>query len=164
MSNSIQQLHASFSSFEDRILLTVETQDNQQLLAWITRRYLKLLMPILQGQHPVTGKKIKSKATPTAPSPDFTETKKTNSLNNAETFEHPIGKDPVLFTKISFKNFETNQPLLSMAPENGGGFEFSYNADFLNTLLLLFSKALANADWEFEDNFITHVPEQAILQ
>lgn len=164
MSNAIQQLHASFSSFEDRILFTVETQDNQQLKAWVTRRYLKLLMPILQGQHPVTGKKIQSKIKQTANSPEFTQTKKPNSLGSSKIFEHPIGQEPVLFTKISFKNFNTELPLLSMAPENGNGFEFSYNPELLNTLLQLFSKAIINSDWGFEDAFITQAPEQVTLQ
>lgn len=33
----------------DHILFTIETENDNQILTWMTRRYLKLLFPILQG-------------------------------------------------------------------------------------------------------------------
>ncbi len=54
MADTIQQLQASFNPVEDRLLLKLHT-GNQKLQAWITRRYLTLLIPTLQGIHPVTG-------------------------------------------------------------------------------------------------------------
>lgn len=170
MSDAIKQLHASYSSLEDRILFTVDTRNNQQMQAWITRRFLKLLFPILQGQHPVTGNRLVAKAKQNKPDeiddnkPAFTETAGKNPANSKQQFERPIGDNPITLAKITFKNFETENPQLLLEPEQGSGFAFGYEAEILKTLLQLFSKAMANSNWEFEHEFITQMPEQAVLQ
>ncbi|MDX1796981.1 MAG: hypothetical protein R3219_09665, partial [Hydrogenovibrio sp.] len=58
MSNQIKQIQANYHPVEDRILFKIHTDNQQIFQAWITRRYLKLLMPVLQGQHPETGKPL----------------------------------------------------------------------------------------------------------
>ena len=167
MSDTIKQLHASYSSFEDRVLFTIETQNNNQILAWMTRRYLKLLLPILQGQHPIMGTPIKSKlpAVETGQKTiELTEKKAETQASKNEIFIHPIGDNPILLTKISFRDFETEHPLLLLEPETGEGIVFGYNPDFLSTLLQLLSKSIEKSSWEFNSEFITQVPEKVVLQ
>lgn len=171
MSDAIKQLHASYSSFEDRVLFTIETQNNNQILAWMTRRYLKLLFPILQGQHPIMGSPIKSKL-PAIETEQKTieltekkaETQAETQASKNEIFIHPIGDNPILLTKISFRDFETEHPLLLLEPETGEGIVFGYNPDFLSTLLQLLSKSIEKSGWEFNSEFITQVPEKVVLQ
>lgn len=168
MSDAIKQLHASYSSLEDRILFTIETEQNTQILTWITRKYLKMLLPILQGQHPITGKSIidinAQLAKSTNHNEEFSETL-AKKINFAEHFEHPIGKDPILLTKISFKHFKTDRPLFLLEPEIGIGIMFDYNGKLLNTLTILFSQAMLKADWDFENSFLTQVTtSQDLLQ
>lgn len=91
--------------------------------------------------------------------------KTVENSKNLTNLTHPIGDVPILLTKISFRDFETNQPLLLLEPENGEGIVFGYDSSFLNTLLQLLSKAMEKSEWGFDSEFITQIPERtAMLQ
>lgn len=164
MSNQIKQIQAHYLPVEDRILLKIHTDEKQAFHAWLTRRYLKLLLPALQGQHPQTGETIfnadssLNSVEQASNSPQFDQ-----PYNAPEGAEFPLGEAPILLSKMTFKGFDTDFPQLILEPEEGSGIALSYQPEFVKALLTLIQQAMENADWQF-DSFIHQAPEINTLQ
>jgi len=50
MSNKLHQINVQYSSKEDRILLRTSTEDNDEYLIWLTRRFTKILIDIFEKE------------------------------------------------------------------------------------------------------------------
>lgn len=167
MSENIQQIQASFNAVEDRILLKLHT-GQQSLQAWITRRYLKLLIPSLQGQHPqskqplfspkkqalveMSNQKVQQEGNYEAP------------YQEPETVAHPLGDAPILLAKITFKALESDNPQIILEPEQGAGIVLSYQPQLTGALMKILNHAIENADWALELDPIFNVPDKVVLQ
>ncbi|MDG6778700.1 hypothetical protein QCB44_08290 [Thiomicrorhabdus sp. zzn3] len=166
MSDVISQIQASYQTIEDRILLKIKTHNEQVYSAWITRRYLTLLIPALQGQHPQTGETLFSNEqtteTPTQETPldsDFGQ-----NYQESEQADYPLGKEPILLSKITFKGLGSDFPQLNLEPESGPGIGLPLQPQILSILLKIFSHALQAADWQLELEPILQLPPQTRLQ
>ncbi|BBN60673.1 hypothetical protein HVMH_2267 [Hydrogenovibrio marinus] len=165
MSNQIKQIQAHYLPIEDRILLKIHTDDQQVFHAWLTRRYLKLLLPALQGQHPQTGETLFSENAQTEvvqPVP-LDDSQFNQPYEPPEVADFPLGETPILLSKITFKGFDTDAPQLALEPEEGSGIALSYQPSFVKALLTIIQQSVAKADWQF-DSFIHQAPEIGTLQ
>lgn len=169
MSDQIAQIQASYNAIEDRILLKITTLNQHVYSAWITRRYLKLLIPALQGQHPQTGEALftpkpqdahsQSRQEETALEDDLT-----SEQPSTESLAFPLGEEPVLLTKISFKDLEGEHPQLNLEPEEGPGIGFPFDAEVLAILLHVVKEAMQSANWNLELEPILELPDSRRLQ
>ena len=50
MTNAIAQFNIQFDATEDRLQLRVLSTDDSEVRIWLTRRYVRLLLPVLQEQ------------------------------------------------------------------------------------------------------------------
>ena len=50
MSNKLHQINIQYSNKEDRLLLRTSTENNDEFLIWLTRRYAKLLIETLDKE------------------------------------------------------------------------------------------------------------------
>lgn len=167
MTDAISNVQATYEPLEDRILLNITTQDHAVYSAWITRRYLKLLLPALQGNHPRTLKPLLSEEAlgflhsaeieVDPRSPIFEPYQETD-----ETY-FPLGETPVLLTKIAFKSLNSDKPLMEMNPEAGAGFEIPFEASVLKLLTNILQQALPRASWDLEMDLTLNLPEPARL-
>lgn len=166
MSSQIKQIQAHYLPVEDRIMLKIHTDEKQVFHAWLTRRYLKLLLPVLQGQHPQTGDTLLKNKISSAtnqnevlmPAGDFEQ-----AYQPPEDANFPLGDTPILLSQMTFRGFDTESPQLVLEPEAGSGIVLSYEPGFLNALLTLVQQAASQADWQF-DRFIHQKPESDTLQ
>ena len=165
MSNQIKQIQAHYLPIEDRILLKIHTDDQQVFHAWLTRRYLKLLLPALQGQHPQTGEALFSEnaQTEVVQPAALDESQFNQPYEPPEAADFPLGEAPILLSKITFKGFDTDAPQLALEPEEGAGIALSYQPSFVKALLTIIQQSVAKADWQF-DSFIHQAPEIGTLQ
>lgn len=168
MSDHIKQIQARYEPLEDRILFKLHTENQQSLQAWITRRYLQLLLPTLQGKHPQSGQAILSRKSlalyQAAAEKGQLEANYNAPYQEPEQASEPLGKTPILLTKLTLKGLETPSPQLILEPETGAGIQFSYEAEFMGTLLDVFIKAIDAANWQLSLDPLLSTPESLTLQ
>ncbi len=165
MTYPIKQLQASYNPIEDRILLTVEGQNQQTYLGWLTRRFFKILLPVLHGQHPITGNALFDSKQPKKQGPKIHQSKaylKTEVV--APSPNYPLGESPLLLAKISFTALKTEHAEFILAPNTGQGIELPFTPILLNLLLTTIKEPLEESDWALELNGIYGVPSNNRLQ
>jgi|ACQI01.1.fsa_nt_gi hypothetical protein len=168
MSDTVNQIQASYQPAEDRILLNIKTLNERVYLAWITRRFMKLIIPVLHGQHPTSGKSLFDEKTSQIQQVEKEKKQMMGDYDTAyqkpENPEFPLGESPILLSKITFKELYSDKAMLALEPEHGQGILLPYHPDLLGPLIKIFSQALVPADWALELDPILTVPEEASLQ
>ncbi|WP_040727258.1 hypothetical protein [Thiomicrorhabdus sp. Kp2] len=168
MSEKINQIQASYHPAEDRILLKIKTLNEQVYLAWITRRFMKLLIPVLHGQHPTTGKTLFDEKTAQVQQVEKEKNQLTGDYDSEyelpENPDYPLGETPILLAKITFKDIYSDNAQLAFEPEIGQGVVLPYHADLLGPLIKIFSQALNAAEWALDLDPILEVPKETRLQ
>ena len=163
MSDQINQIQATYDSKEDRILLKFKTQGDAILHAWMTRRFTKLLLPILQGQNPVSGESLlqekaqlvsQMQQEKAASEADFS-----SQFNAPSEPNYPIGELPILLTQISFKDLKGEQPKFILEPDDGAGLVLPYSGELLGPLLKIVHAAVEKAEWNFDRELILNLPQ-----
>lgn len=167
MTDAISQIQADYEPLEDRILLNITTQNQQVYSVWLTRRYLKLLIPALQGKHPRTGSLLlsdeelgllhQSLTDEELGSPVF------SNYEVPEEAEFPLGEQTIILAKIGFTDLNTAHPIIEFNPEQGAGFSLPYEAYVLKRLLKVLKQALQRANWQLEMDDSLELPEQHLL-
>jgi len=167
MSDTVSQIQASYQASEDRILLNIKTLNEHIYLAWITRRFMKLLIPVLHGQHPTSGKSLFDEKTSQIQQAQKEQTQLqgdfASEYQKPENPQYPLGDKPILLAKITFKDIYTDKGSLILEPEKGQGIILPYHPDLLGPLIKIFSQALASSDWELKLDPILNVPEKTHL-
>ena len=168
MTDQIKQLQARYEPLEDRILFKLHTENQQRLQAWITRRYLQLLLPTIQGQHPETGQSILSQKSSAiyqaASEKGQLEADYNAPYQEPEQVSEPLGNRPILLTKLTLKGLETAKPQLVLEPEVGAGIQLSYQAELMGALIKVFHQATEAANWQLNLDPILSMPESSTLQ
>lgn len=164
MSDKINQIQASYNPAEDRILLNIKTLNEQVYRAWITRRFMKIFIPVLHGQHPTSGQALfdEKKAQISE-----IEKQKTQLLGDYESEykkpespNYPLGETPILLAKITFKDIYSENAQLILEPEEGQGIILPYHAELLGPLIKIFSQALKTSEWALDIDPILEVPKE----
>ncbi len=150
MSDQLDQIQADYVPLEDRILLKLRA-GNKLYRAWLTRRYLSLLLPVLQGVHPQTQERF---APPPAMEPELDERFAPQKEAPLETLaeqailEYPLGEAPILLTEVSFQAGEGETPgQLVLKPQQGQGIVLPFTPEMNHLLLKLLLQTLENTDW-----------------
>lgn len=168
MSNKINQIQASYNPSEDRILLKIKTDNNQEYLAWITRRFMKLLLPILHGKHPTNGENLFDNATNEMQQMEKQQSQMLGDYQSdyktPDNPQYPLGETPILLVKITFKDIQGENGKLVFEPEQGPGVILPYRADLLGPLIKVFSQAMEAAQWNMEMEQIWQIPAETLLQ
>jgi len=148
----LRQLNVRYDPEQDRIVLRINSIEQEEFRFFITRRYLKLLWPVLrrliedefQRRNPGT-------TDSTAPVIAFEEEKAIRKVSFSQGFSEyterfPLGEAPVLLTRIKVKK-TPGFDILCMHPTRGRGIELPAHQEILH----LFCKALrdvaAKTDW-----------------
>ncbi|MDG6774291.1 hypothetical protein QCB45_08090 [Thiomicrorhabdus sp. ZW0627] len=129
---------------------------------------MRILIPALQGQHPQTGEALFSeeqsienrmRQEAAQAEGDF-ET----DYQEPEKADYPLGEQPILLTRITFKELGSDNPELNLEPENGPGIGLPFQPDVLAILLKIFSKALDASNWQLDLEPILQLPKESRLQ
>ena len=158
--SGISQIQMSFSPTQDRILLKVDTADSSRFQFWLTRRYVKLLWPVLMrmlsDDARVTARQSDSARDAAAPFPPAQATRRTDysGVSRGGPESYPLGTKPVLLSKIALKNTGRGQTLC-VSPQNGEGIDLALSQTLLNSLCGLLRRTVARAGWglSLDDNF-----------
>ena len=166
MNQTLDQIQVDFVPNEDRLLLKLRA-GHSLYRAWLTRRFLKLWVPILQGVHPQTGERFaEAPALPPEQADAIAPQKEAPLEERAETFDHPLGETPILAVEISY-NAPQEDAAASMVikPAQGPGIVLPYQPALNLSLLKLLRQSARQADWELDALFHeTAAPASGRLQ
>ncbi|GMQ97337.1 MAG: hypothetical protein BMS9Abin15_1049 [Gammaproteobacteria bacterium] len=169
--SQISQLQMRHIPVQDRILLRMNTQGGEEFLVWLTRRYVKLMWPILMHlvenmselhTHMLEDPQAKKAIM------EFQQEKAMSQAKFGVPFQeaqsHPLGKEPMLASKITIKKGPHDAPVLCMHPEQGQGFELALNPTLLHSFCKLLADSVAKAEWGLDVSLQvakTKPPQQA---
>ena len=129
---------------------------------------MRLLIPALQGQHPQTGEALfsseQSIANQMRSEAAQVEGDFDTGYQEPEAPEFPLGQEPILLTRITFKELGSDHPELNLEPESGPGIGLPFQPDVLGILLKIFSQALNSANWQLDLEPILQLPKDSRLQ
>lgn len=145
--NKLHQINMQYSNKEDRILLRTSTENNDEYLFWLTRRYTKLLIDIFD-------KEIENRGGTTT----IGTKKETTNLLNEGAFEkpyveetpknHPLGEDGVLAFGIKTGTDDNGNLVLIIQSESGQGITYNLNDTLIYMFYSLLTQSIARAEWD----------------
>lgn len=149
----LRQLNANYVALEDRIRLSLTTQDGNEFRLWLTRRYLQLLWQAL-GRIVTRFAELRAAGDPLLRSAlaGFAEAQAMNRADlrtpyaGGTTF--PLGEDPVLLSRITVGEITAagTQPL-TLRPERGAGIDLALNEELAHAITNLLRQAAVAAEW-----------------
>ncbi|WP_294949916.1 hypothetical protein [Sulfurivirga sp.] len=157
----LEQIQLDFVPNEDRLLLKLRA-GNQLYRAWLTRRFVRLLIPMLMGIRPDTGERFAD--TPALPPEEDAQLEPSSQppLEQATPghdtpLEYPLGETPILAVELSYlpSTAERPQAQLAIKPARGQGILLPYQPTINHMLLKLLRRTLQVTDWEQPLNWET---------
>lgn len=152
----LHQIQVQFVPREDRILLRIKTTDKSEFRFWMTRRYVKLLWPIVVKMLEAD-QQILLQENPAAKSAvlSFQHEKALQKSDFSTKFADdssklPLGETPVLLAKIQLKRRDDGGNLLCMHPEKGEGIELGLNEVLLHSFSKLLGDAVSVSGWDID--------------
>jgi len=158
-SQAVPQLHQiqiQFVPREDRILLRIKTTDKLEFRFWMTRRYVKLLWPVvvkmleadqqiqLQENQAAKSAVLSFQHEKALQEGDFSTQFSEDSSNL------PLGETPILLAKIQLKRRNDGGNLLCMHPEKGEGIDLGLNEVLLHSFSKLLADAVSVSAWDID--------------
>ncbi len=153
MNSQIHQMQFSYSTSEDRLLFRFNTTTGEEFGFWLTRRYIKLIWPVLLD---VLGGF--DRATPNPLMRDtllsFRHDAVMSKADLATPFQEttqavrPLGDEPILLGQLSIKRSPQHLPILCMHPEHGKGIELVMDPTLLHSFCGLMIHAIHQSGWD----------------
>lgn len=149
----LRQLNANYVALEDRIQLSLTTQDGNEFRFWLTRRYLQLLWQAL-GRVVTRFAELKAAGDPLLQSAlaGFAEAHAMNRADLSTPYAGgttlPLGESPVLLSRVTVGAITAagTQPL-RLQPEQGAGIDLALNEELAHVLSNLLRQAAIAAEW-----------------
>lgn len=154
MSSPLQQIQISYDQLQDRMILTITTQDFSEYRFWITRRGLKgfwgLMQQLLEGDEENQLKHVKE----SQEASDKIQQEKEKRHRGAEQFAHhvakyPLGNEPLLIHKFMGRK-DKGHFFLRFEDKEGRSIEFGGTSAIILALCELIKKNLLTTDWALD--------------
>ena len=136
--------------------MRIKTADEAEFRFWLTRRYVKLLWPIVVKMLEAD-QQIALQDDPTAKSAvlsfqheEALQQSDFSTHFKQETSKLPLGETPIVLAKIQLKQRQDGVSVLCMHPEKGEGIELAMNKLLLHSISKLLADAVAVSEWDIE--------------
>lgn len=158
----IHQFNMQFHPEQDRIIFRLNTTGHEEFRFYMTRRFVKLLWPVLmqllekdykrrepERSHlanvilPFEHQEVVSKA-------DF------NQPFAEQSMAFPLGEEAVLLSRIQVKQGPQGD-ILCLLPTDGRGIEFGMTPQFIHTFCKLLHDVVSRAEWDMDFVFVKQV-------
>lgn len=148
---NLHQLNVQFVPQEDRLILRVRSDDNSEIRAWLTRRYTRLLLGILE-------KILDRDRSPTEDAVQsamrsFQRDAALNSADFASDYDpsataHPLGTEPVLLTTIKYQLTDKGITILTLGLPDGKTLGINLSKGLIHVFIKLLEEGTKSADWD----------------
>ena len=153
----LHQLKVDYNAEQDRLLMLIAASDAVELRMWLTRRFVKLLWPLLVKLAEEASPRIRTQANPEArkallgiehqqavQKADFSKAYEAKPRNM------PLGEEPLLLGRIQTGHDRKGQPVLAMHPAEGQGVTLTLDAVLLHSVCRLLQAAVKKSGWDME--------------
>lgn len=147
----IYQIELKFVGQEDRILMCLNSKEDEEIRFWLTRRCVKAFWPVLEkmlGADPaLAGFEPHTQQAGVA----FLHEHAMSKMDETQTFKQgsqfPLGDTPILIVKITMRTSDSHKTLLGLYPEQGQGIEIERGHPVLNYLYQHLPNLSKEAQW-----------------
>jgi len=149
---NLHQINVQFDPMQDRLILRVRSDDDSEVLAWMTRRFTKLLLGILAE----LANRSRSAEKTTLAEDAVKSFQRDVALANADfssnydqsATSHPLGKQPVLLSSINYKPAEKGRIALSLGLPDKRSINLNLSRDLLFVFIKLLGEGGKSAEWD----------------
>jgi hypothetical protein len=150
----LHQLKLDFVPEQDRLLLRVSTDKQQEVRLWLTRRALRLMWPLLV-QMLRAAPEVALQSNPQARDAlvGMQREQALSRANFAQPFddaprEMPLGAEPILVARIQSNRDDGGNQVLGLLPQQGQGIHLTLDNTLLHSFCKLVQDAAAKSDWD----------------
>lgn len=150
MTDALHQINVNYVAEEDRLQLRITTQGGDEYRAWLTRRYCRLLLAVLEQEMDKLGGQ-----------PAVASRPQTRELLHQGALEQPfqdddarhlpLGEDGFLAYALNGRPREDGGLTLELRPRTGQGFTLNLDASLLFMLHNLLQQGISRADWRLHE-------------
>lgn len=133
--------------------MRLNTADASRFQFWLTRRYLKLLWPVLMKML-ASDRQIATGRTEQAQKEilSFQHQQVVRQMDYSQKFEEqtqsqPMGTEPILLSRVSVKNKPDGRQILSIQPQHGQGIDIAMDQTLLHSICRLIQDTVLKTDW-----------------
>lgn len=148
----IHQLQIAHDSIQDRLLLRVSTQANEEFRVWLTRRFVHLLWPHLVGALSLTPEPL---LTPTAAHANAADAavKPPETPSFDQPFREgnpnfPLGSTPLMANEANFDKLADGGLRLTLREARERSLQVQLTADLLTAFCSMLRAASEQAEWK----------------
>jgi hypothetical protein len=153
----LHQLKVDYEPENDRLLMLVSTSENVEVRLWLTRRFVKLLWPLLVRLAEETSPRIRTQAHPEARQA-LLGLEHENAVAKADFSKPyaqserstPLGEAPLLLARIQTGRDRSGQPVVALHPSEGQGITLTFDSVLLHSVCRLVQAAVKKSDWDME--------------
>jgi hypothetical protein len=153
----LHQLKIDYLAEQDRLLMLISASDGVEVRMALTRRFVKLLWPLLVKLAEEASPRIRTQANPEArkallgieheqavAKADFS--KPYDSGDRAR----PLGEAPILLARIQTGRDRKGNPVVALHPAEGQGVTLTLDPVLLHSVCRLLQAAVKKSDWDVE--------------
>jgi len=137
--------------------MLIAASEAVEVRLWMTRRFVKLLWPLLVGLAEEVSPRIRTQASPEARRAllGLEHEQAISRADFSRPFEQvprsmPLGEAPLLLARIETGHDRNGQPVLAMHPANGQGVTLTLDSVLVHSLCRLLQAAVSKSDWDME--------------
>lgn len=148
----LHQFNLQYSPEEDRLRLRLNTTSKEEFRFLLTRRFVRLLWPVLQK---LLQRDYQQREPALSYVADHMVAMEKDSVISQANFKEsyqdaverfPLGEEYLLLSRIQVKNVASKN-ILCLLPTSGQGIEIPANNRFLHAFCKLLKDGVAKADW-----------------
>ena len=156
----LNQLKIDFVPEQDRLLMQLSTSESVEVRLWLTRRFVKLLWPLLVKLAEETSPRIRTQPNPEARRAllGIEHEQAISKADFSKRYEEsgprqlPLGEEPILLASIQTGRDARGLPVVAMHPTSGQGLTLTFDAVLLHSVCKLLQAAVQKSDWDVELN------------
>lgn len=149
---NIRQLQVSHDNVQDRLLLRIATQANEEIRVWFTRRFLRELWPGLARMLGAQPAPQTAPATGEAPQASFDQP----FHNENPTF--PLGANPLLASEATLDAGADGLIRMVLREGRERSFNLNLNSDMLQALCAMLRATGGQAKWDLALDYAAAEP------
>src|SRR5688572_24643859 len=133
----LHQLKLEYVAEQDRLLLRLSTEQNAEVLVWLTRRCVKRLWQVLLDiAHAIPEVALQANAEVRNALLGFRHAAAVSEADFDQRYAeaqrvYPLGTEPLLISRVEARNGETGPRVLSLYPECGEGVHVNLDEKLL---------------------------------
>src|SRR5437773_255292 len=153
----LHQLKVDYEAEQDRLVMLVATNEGVELRLTLTRRFVKLLWPLLVKLAEEASPRIRTQANPEARKA-LLGLEHEHAVSKADFSKpydaggsaRPLGDAPLLLARIQTGHDRNGQPVVALHPSQGQGITLTFDSVLLHSVCRLLQAAVRKSDWDME--------------